>query len=266
MSGTRDLGGALEAPAVSPLVYDSTYYRTTCIGAPQWSASGGAAVSGIYYGFLERAGLRPGEVVVDLGTGRADLLAAAIDRGAGYAYGIDYSSDALELARQTIRVNEIADRAEVALADARRVPLPDGIADLVCMLEVAEHLTEQELGLTLSEGRRLLKPGGRILIHTMPNRLIYTVTYRLLRAAAGRRWPAEPRNVFEQQMHVNELTVRRLRRAMHAAGFQADVRLGEWIYTDHVPSRLGRGVYQALARLGPLAELGIADIWALGRP
>ena len=257
----------LPAPAVPPGAYDAEYFLQSNIGAAVWRESDGSQVDPLYHGYLVRAGLRAGEVLVDLGTGRGDLLAAAVAAGAAHAYGIEYSSDAVTLARRTVAAHGIADRAQVLQADARAVPLGDGIADLVCLLEVAEHLTPAELARALSEARRILKPGGRILIHTMPNRLIYTVTYRLLRSLALWRWPADPRNDYERAMHVNEMTAAELRRALAGAGLAGEVTHGEWIYTDHVPARWGRRAYRVLARLGPLSRFARADIWALaGRP
>ena len=255
----------LPAPAVPPAAYDADYFLRSNIGAAAWRESDGHRVDPLYHGYLVRAGLRAGEVLVDLGTGRGDLLAAAIAGGAARAYGVEYSPDAVALAQRTLAAHGITDRARVMQADARAVPLDDGIADLVCLLEVAEHLTPAELARALREARRILKPGGRILIHTMPNRLIYTVTYRLLRAIALGRWPSDPRNDYERQMHVNEMTAAELRRALAAAGLAGEVTLGEWIYTDHVPARWGRRAYRVLARLGPLSRFARADIWALAR-
>ena len=255
----------LPAPAVPPEAYDATYYTVRCAGASEWSASGGRSVSGIYYGALARGGMRAGDTVVDIGTGRADLLVAALELGAARAYGIEYSPSAIELAKHTLEVHEAGDRAEVILADARAVPLEDGLADLVCLLDVAEHLTAPELHRALLEARRILKPGGCVIVHTMPNRLIYTVTYPTLRLLAGRRWPADPRNDDERLVHVNEQTRRGLQRALADAGLEAQVELGKWVYTDFVPAPWARRVYRGLARLGPLADLGVGDLWAIGR-
>jgi hypothetical protein len=108
-----------------------------------------------------------------------------------------------------------------------------------------------------------MKPGGRLIVHTMPNRFIYTVTYRVLRWLWGLgRWPADPRNQFERTMHVNELTLGELRRSLEVAGFHAEARLGSWVYTDFVPNRVARRVYSVLAKLGPLAQFGVADLFA----
>lgn len=254
---------AIPDPAVPADVYDETYYREWCAGYETWSASGGREVAGIYPGFLARARLRPGEVVVDVGTGRGELLAVAVEMGAHRAYGLEYSKDAVALARTTLAIHGVEDRAEVLLADARSETLPEGIADLVCYVDVVEHLTPDELHDSLVQARRVLRPGGRVVAHTFPSRLIYDVTYRWLRAVPGhRRWPADPRKEFERVMHVNEHSPSSLTRAFEEAGFDVEVELGAWVYTDFVPTRTGRGVYRALARCGPLAKYGIGDLWA----
>jgi cyclopropane fatty-acyl-phospholipid synthase-like methyltransferase len=255
----------LPEPTVPPGAYDEAYYREWCAGYEQWTRSEGEQIAGIYPGFLIRARARPGEVIVDIGTGRGELLVAATQMGAARAYGIEYSPAAVEMTRRTLGVHGAGDRAEVVLADARSVPLPDAIADLVCYVDVVEHLTPSELHVALREAHRILKPGGRVVAHTMPNRLIYTATYRALRLLfSANRWPADPRNAHEQLMHVNEQTTRGLRRALTEAGFRAEATLGEWIYTDFVPSRNAKRVYKLLAHLGPLAQFGRGDLWGVG--
>ena len=139
-----------------PDVYDDEYYREWCAGYPEWVASGGRVVAGIYPGFLSRAGLRPGDVVVDMGTGRGELPVTAVEMGASKAYGVEYSPAAVELAKQTLAAHDVDDRAEIILCDARAVPLPDGVADLVCFVDVVEHLTPEELHAALLEARRML--------------------------------------------------------------------------------------------------------------
>jgi ubiquinone/menaquinone biosynthesis C-methylase UbiE len=255
-------------PLVSPELYDDDYYLTTCAGSDEWRGSGGAAVAGVYVGSLQRAHLQPGEVLVDIGTGRGELLAVAVESGAGRAVGVEYSPAAVRLTSETIRVHGVGDRAEVLLADARRIPLDDGTADLVTMLDVVEHLAPRELDQTLSEAFRLLRPGGRILAHTFPSRTIYDVTYRLQRGLHPRRrrtWPVQPRVEYELLMHVNEQTVATMRRSLRRAGFsQCRGRLGEWVYTDFVPEERAKQLYRRLAHIPLVNRLGVANIWGEG--
>ncbi len=173
------------------------------------------------------------------------------------------------MAQRTLEVREAGDRAEVVQGDVRDVPLADGCADLVTMLDVVEHLSPAELALAYREAHRLLRPGGRVLVHTAPNRSVYEITYRLQRIARPgrpRRWPADPRNDYERQMHVNEQTLGSLRRDLRAAGFErVRAELGEWLYTDFVPDERARRLYPRLARLGLTRRLAVMDLWAEAR-
>ena len=261
--------GAWRAPAVDPAVYDESYYRQHCGGAEAWERSDGAAIDPLYAGSLARADLRPGDVVVDVGTGRGELLVAALDAGAARAIGIEYSEDAVGLARRTLAAHATGDRAEVLAADARALPLGDATADLVTLLDVVEHLTEAELDAALAEVLRILRPGGRVLIHTLPSSTLYDVTYRLQRSLTPRRrrtWPADPRNEYEHRMHVGEQSVRSLRRALGRAGLTAvRVEPGAWIHVAFVPDERARRLYTRLARFRLTRWLGAADLWATAR-
>lgn len=257
---------ALPEPYVSPAAYDEAYYREMCAGYQQWDSSGGRDVDPLYAGVLTLAGLQPGETVVDVGTGRGELVAVAAARGAAHAIGVDYSPTAIEMAARTLRVHGVTDRAEVRLADARRLPVDDAATDLVTMVDVVEHLTPDELDHTLREVRRILRPGGRLFAHTMPNRLVYDVTYRLHRAGvrlAGTTWPADPRNDYEHRMHVNEQTRGGLRRTLRGAGFDpVQVEHGQWIHADFVPEGRHRRLYHRLAAHRLTRALGAADLFA----
>jgi predicted SAM-dependent methyltransferase len=137
------------------------------------------------------------------------------------------------------------------------------------MIDVVEHLDAQEQALVLREALRVLAPGGRILIHTVPNRLIYDITYRLQRALTGRRrrtWPPDPRHDFEHTMHVGEQSARSLRRSLRAAGFvDREVTHGKMMYTEFVPDPRARPTYHRLAAHRLTAFLGSADLWAVAR-
>lgn len=264
-----DVEGSLAPPQVDPGAYDEHYYRHLCGGCAEWSGSGGAEVAGIYPASLRRAGLAPGEVVVDLGTGRGELLVCALEAGAARAIGVDYSEAAVELARHTLEVHEVGQGAEVLLADSRRVPLPDAGADLVTLLDVVEHLTDDELAASLSEARRILRPGGRLFIHTFPTRTVYDVTYRFQRSwhpGRRRRWPAQPRQEIELRLHVNEQTRRSMRAALRRAGFsQVVVETGRWVWEGFVPDPGPKRTYHRLDRFRITRPLGAADLWATAR-
>lgn len=259
----------LPDPVVAPDAYTEHYYRNWCAGFQEWTESEGAQVAGIYPGVLYHARFKAGMVVVDVGTGRGEMLAVAVEQGASRAVGIEYAPTAVEMARKTLDVHGVGDKAEVILADARRIPLEDDMADLVTMVDVVEHLSREELDRSLREVRRILKPGGRVFIHTMPNRSVYDITYKLQRALVpGRRkrWPADPRlHDLEREMHINEQSLTTMRGYLRRAGFKPfRVWLGEIVYTEFVPDASARRLYKALARLPLTKRFGISDLFGEG--
>src|SRR5436190_10365219 len=136
---------ALPPPAVDPSIYDHDYYVRGCAGAQEWAASDGRVFSPLYEGCLRKVGLLAGQTLVDIGTGRGEMLVVAIQHGAARAIGVEYSASAVELAQQTLDLHEVQDRARVYLADARCSPVESETADLVTMLDLVEHLAPAEL-------------------------------------------------------------------------------------------------------------------------
>jgi hypothetical protein len=97
----------------------------------------------------------------------------------------------------------------------------------------------------------------------MPNRAIYTVTYRVIRALRGHAWPADPRNDLERRMHVNEQSLGSLRRSLRSAGFTGvRATLGHQVYDAFLPEPAARTWLHRLAAHRPTARLGRADLWA----
>ena len=100
-------------------------------------------------------------VIVDLGCGDGSALAVAAEHNPGHRIaGIDWSADAL---RQAQALGLTVVRAGVAGAS---LPVADGVADVVIMSELIEHLVDPDGA--VAEVRRVLRPGGSLLLST-PN-------------------------------------------------------------------------------------------------
>jgi len=113
-----------------------------------------------YHRAIGRA-VRPGDVVLDLGTGSGLLAFLASRAGARTVYAVEHG-DIIELAREIGRLNGFTNIVFVQ-ANSRELTLPEPV-DLVVHEQMGDELfNENMLENVLDVRRRLLRPGGRIL-------------------------------------------------------------------------------------------------------
>lgn len=112
---------------------------------------------------LQALELRPGERVLDVGSGpgflAADMAAAVGD--SGRVRGIDISED-MVAASQRRCVN--LPHVDFQVGTATRLPFPENGFDVAVSTQVYEYLSDTDLPPALSELYRVLRPGGRALI------------------------------------------------------------------------------------------------------
>jgi arsenite methyltransferase len=112
---------------------------------------------------LESLALRPGERVIDIGTGPGLLaveIAAAVGPD-GLVCGIDVSDSMLALARARATQPGGAP-IELRLAGADRLPCADASFDVAVSTQVFEYIAD--VPAALAEVYRVLRPGGRVLL------------------------------------------------------------------------------------------------------
>ncbi len=107
--------------------------------------------------------LRPGQVVLELGCGSGLFLPGLAEKvqPTGRVVGIDHSDVLIEEARKNASATPYAAIIETQVADAYKLPYPDGHFDAAHCERVLMHLEDPTAA--LRELARVVRPGGAIV-------------------------------------------------------------------------------------------------------
>ncbi len=197
---------------------------------------------------LDRAELREGETLLDVGCGDGLIAFGALERGAGRVIFSDISQDLLDVSR------ELADgdpRCEFVLASAEDLSaIPDGSVDVVTTRSVIIYVDEKARA--FAEFFRVLRPGGRLSMFEPINSFGYPEADGVFGGIQmGEVWPLARR--FRDRFNalagdasaMLDFDERDLLELAHDAGFpSADVlleaRIELGVLTGHEPPPLDR--------------------------
>jgi len=111
---------------------------------------------------IARADVRPGMKVLDIAGGTGDLARAFARRAgaSGEVWLTDINDSMLRVGRD--RMVDAGLILPTAVCDAEKLPFPDGYFDRVSVAFGLRNMTHK--GQALAEMRRVLKPGGKLLV------------------------------------------------------------------------------------------------------
>jgi precorrin-6B methylase 2 len=110
--------------------------------------------------------VRPPDIVLDIGTGSGVLAIAAARAGARHVYAVE-ASDIADVAERVFAANGVQDRITLIRGWSRDIELSEPADLLVTEVIGNEPLEEEILETTLDARSRLLKPGARLIPHTL---------------------------------------------------------------------------------------------------
>ncbi len=194
--------------------YTEDYYLNDCGGYDDFKNSKGTKIEQRLQDVYNLINPVKTDRILDIGCGRGELSFALSSSGADVT-GVDYSADAIKIAKKTYDGKR--DNLKYVQADIFLMEQLD-VYDKIVMADVVEHIEQDVLEKIFDKiAHSLNDNGGVLVVHTAPNKDYYDYCYPDMRRAAsefGCYLPCNPRSYFEQLMHINEQSPETLRTAL----------------------------------------------------
>jgi len=116
---------------------------------------------------LRKLNLRPGERLLDIGSGWGGLIIRAAKKYGVQAVGITLSKNQVEETKRRIKAEGLTGQVEVRLADYRNLAEESEVFDKIVSVGMFEHVGKENIPVYMEAVNKMLKPGGLSVLHTI---------------------------------------------------------------------------------------------------
>lgn len=242
--------------SISSNIYNTAYYEAHSKGLDR-----------MFKRILPHIGPVRGLKVLDLGCGSGDLSIFLAKNGASVV-GIDYSKDAIQLAKQNLEFQktEVQNNVKFYKKDARFIKFKKNTFDMIVSIDLFEHIHGDQLESVVEKATKVLKPGGILVVHTEPNKVylnfthpyyIYPISQLLIivnKLVFRKDYPGlpkDPRNKYHKEQHVNEPTLFYLKDLFKRHGYKGKIIS---IGLEKLPLSWKDRLYNAIVLWSPLSK------------
>ncbi len=199
------------------------------------------------------ASLKPGETVVDLGSGGGFdcFLAAGRVGGRGRVIGVDMTPEMVSKARRNAVKADVAN-VEFRLGEIEHLPVADGRADIIisnCVINLAVEKAQ-----VFREAFRVLKPGGRLavsdIVATRPLPPKIRKDLELVSACVGGAATVEETRAMLESAGFKEIRIEEnpgSRKAMEA--YAPGSEAGEYVVSAYIQAQKPENAISGVARV-----------------
>lgn len=146
---------------------------------------------------LELAGTFEGQTVLEVAIGSGELFGELLGRNrTGLTVGVDLSPGMVSVVKKRLNAGSARNghslfrgRFLLQAVDAREMPFPDGMFDALFNCYLFELQAPSDIQRTLEEFRRVLRPGGKLLlVNIADNSRLFNFIYGWLGYAVPSYW------------------------------------------------------------------------------
>lgn len=213
---------------------------------------------------IKYSGIKSGMRILDNGCGYGELLFLCARMNI-MSYGVDFSQDAIKIAKKNMKKEFFNKSIKLKKINSLKLTFPSNYFDAVFFLDVIEHIPKYESKKALQEIFRVLKPNGKLILRTAPNKLYCNLTfpyfvrwvhfllYPAIFVIFGRKITISrnPRTSIDLKMHINEQTEGTLKELFSSVQFRK-IRIWHDMEVYPKPEII---VYKIIANLWPISEI-----------